>query len=81
MRSESSHRGVLVATGSFSTTIGPLIIYLLGTVIEWRSVALIFCAIQLATLVALFLVSSMTFYIFVFRMKIRTEQRLGSFLR
>lgn len=55
--SESSVRGVLVAAGSFSTTIGPLIVFFLGTLIEWRAVALIFCVIQIVTLIALLLVS------------------------
>lgn len=55
--SESSIRGVLVSVGSFSTTIGPLIVFFLGTLIEWRTVALIFCAIQIITLIALLFVS------------------------
>lgn len=63
-RSESSIRGTLVASGTFSTTLGPLIVFFMGTLMEWRTVALIFCAIQLVALATLLMVSEILTFLF-----------------
>lgn len=58
--SQPSVRGILVSSSTVSTTVAPLLIFLLGTMTTWRNVALFACALQLLTLAALFLVSGIS---------------------
>lgn len=55
--SEPSIRGVLVSITTAAITIGPVIVLSLGAITEWRNISLYYCAIQLATTIALFFVS------------------------
>lgn len=55
--SQPSVRGILVSSSTVSTTIAPLLIFLLATMTTWRNIALYACALQFLTLAALFLVS------------------------
>lgn len=61
--SQPSVRGILVSSSTLSTTIAPLLIFLLGTMTTWRNVAMFACVVQLFTLVALFFVSELLNYL------------------
>lgn len=54
--SDTSARGILVSASSATTTIAPLIIFVLGTVMPWRNIALYMAVIQVVAIGVLFLV-------------------------
>lgn len=57
--SQPTIRGILVSSSTVSTTVGPLLIFLLATMTTWRNIALFACILQLLTLAVLFLVSTL----------------------
>lgn len=67
--SQPTIRGILVSSSTVSTTVAPLLIFLLATMTTWRHIALYACALQLLTLAVLFLVSMPIFGCFPNPMK------------
>lgn len=58
--SEPSIRGILTACAGIAATLGFFIIFLMGSLMAWRDVAMICLAIPLITMVAVCFVSKFT---------------------
>lgn len=55
--SDAASRGILVSASSATTTIAPLLIFVLGTVTAWRNVSLYGAVVTIITVITLFMVS------------------------
>lgn len=51
---------MLISMTTIALTIGPLIVFSLGTILEWRNIALYCCVTQICTTIALSFVSQKT---------------------
>lgn len=57
--SETKVRGILLALSTISTTVAPLIIFVLANLIPWRKIALYWSIVQAIATAALFCVSNL----------------------
>lgn len=67
--SEPSIRGILIAMAGIAATLGLFLVFLLGSLMAWRKVALICFTVPVATLVAICLVSIRTRIILIRNIK------------
>lgn len=57
--SEPAYRGIMIAYVNVSVTIGMLLVFVLNTLMPWRTVALVSLCLPILTTIALFFVSSL----------------------
>lgn len=68
VHSQPSIRGILTSCAGIAVMLGFFIVYLLGSIITWRNVALICLSVPLATVVAICFVNQSTWIAFSFEL-------------